>query len=139
MPDHVVSRGIYPSATLHSARTEETTGKRVPSKLELEVDVSDALVMEAARGADVFERVSVGIPYTKGGKLQWKEVPLAYEGQEIRGYYARELVDSHEAVVSGVNKRMLEKHGFYVKLEYGSGDTVVWGQEFGNNHKPVVR
>lgn len=134
MPSTVATNGIYTSATLYPSKPGDATRKR--STLAVEVDVSDALIRQQAHGADNFERVKVGVPQMKNGKLSWKEVPLKYEGVEIRGYYAREPVDSHEALISGVNASLVKKHGVYVKLEYGDGNTVVWGQQFGKNHKP---
>src|SRR5688572_3346689 len=100
MPTEVVSaQGIHPSALVYTRRTTDD-GKVVPSRLEVEVDVSDQMVKNAVWSADNFERAVVGIPYRRGGSSEpaWKEVPLAYQGVEILGYYAREKVDSHEAV-----------------------------------------
>ena len=142
MPTNVTNKsGIYTDAVAYKTHKDPVTGKTVKSSLELQVQVNDPVVMANVHGADHFERVKDGIPYHSKGKLAWKEVPLQYAGEGIRGYYARELVDYHKATVSGVNTGDLAKHGYYVKLEYGAGhtDTVVWAQEFGKNFKPVIR
>lgn len=138
MSSTVNNRGIHPSATLVPAHTD-ANGVRQKSRLQVEVDVNDPVVMQAVPGADHFEEVTVGLPYMKQGELAWKEVPLKYEGEEILGYYQRDLVSSHEGTVENVNTRELKKNGFYVKLAYDGGETIVWGQKPGENYAPVVR
>src|SRR5689334_2606895 len=108
MGEYVTKQGIYPSAILYGATTESPAGTKGKSRLEVEVDVIDNLVMQEAPGADVWESVKVGIPFRKRGQKEpgWKERDLKYEGKEIRGYYARDLVDSHEGRFDNVNVRL---------------------------------
>lgn len=135
MPSSVVTSGIYSNLTLNQAHRNDPAHKT--SSIDMTVQVSDPLVMEKASFADHFERVKIGVPYKdKTGHTAWKEVPLHFDGQGMRGYYARELVDYHSVHLDKVNSELVKKEGVYVKLEYGDGNSVVWGQEFAKNHKP---
>lgn len=134
MPSSIVTTGIYTNATLYPSNKTDPARKK--SALDVTVKVSDGSVMERAQGADHFERVKIGVPFMEKGHVAWKEVSAHYDGQGIAGYYQRELVDYHSIHLSGVNADLVKKQGVYVKLEYGDGSTVVWGQEFGKNHKP---
>ncbi len=143
MSETVIKSGISrPTVDLYPGKR----GK-FPSRAEINVQVIDNLVQGQVPGTDAFETIKVGIPYQKNGKVEWREVVLAYEGkspwretdrarEDLPAINAPDEGDNHGALLSNVNASLVKKMGIYVKAEYAGGEVVVWGQHYGDDTKP---